>query len=59
MKTKSETLDLTPTWSSLVQTLLVLYTNAGAVGRSHARDELTRMAKLADLYVESQKEDAE
>ncbi len=57
MKEKIGTIDATPTWSGILPALLVLIEN-GSPGASIARDELKRMAQLADLYVASQKEKA-
>lgn len=54
-KTQIGTIDLTPTWEEILSTLLVLIENGDAKGRATARAELTRMAKLADLFVASQK----
>jgi hypothetical protein len=45
------TIDLTPTWEQILPTLLVLFKDGNAKGRAAVTEELTRMAKLADLYV--------
>ncbi len=42
------TLDLTPTWSGLLPALLAAYENGGTTGRQIAREELTRLARIAD-----------
>jgi hypothetical protein len=49
------TIDLTPTWSEILPTWLTVVRDANAKGQEAALAELTRMAKLADLYVASQK----
>lgn len=49
------TVDLTPTWSEILPTLLTVYRDASPVGQGAALTELRRMAVLADLYVASQK----
>lgn len=48
-------IDLTPKWSDMVTVLELLFVDGNPTARAHARAELTRMAKLADLYVEAQK----
>ena len=45
-----KTVDLTPTWREILPALLALVNNP--VTREDALMELSRMAKLADLYVE-------
>lgn len=50
-----ESVDVTPTWEEITPTLLAILQNGQAEGRDFALKELLRMAKLADLYVESQK----
>jgi len=52
----TETIDLTPSWEGLLPVLLHLLQGETSDSRKVASDELTRMAKLADLYVASQKE---
>ncbi len=42
------TIDLTPTWSQMLSTLLFLYEEGTPEGRANATAELQRMAKLAD-----------
>ena len=46
-----ETIDITPTWSGILPVLLLLLESGSAKGRADARDELARMAKLADIAV--------
>lgn len=50
-----EYIDLTPTWSEILPTLLLIYTDATAEGRAGALTELKRMAEIADAYVAEQK----
>ena len=50
------TIDLTPTWRAIVPLLIEGLTNGTPEGNRIAREELHRMAGLADKYVESQKE---
>ena len=45
------TIDVTPTWSGILQILLATYRDGSARGQQLALAELYRMAKLADLYV--------
>jgi hypothetical protein len=49
------TVDLTPTWEEMVQTLLMLLMNGNSEGRETAQVEIMRMAGLADRYVASTK----
>ena len=51
-------IDMTPTWEGLLPYLLVIMRDGTFSAQQTARKELTRMAKLADLYVESQKLEA-
>ena len=55
-KTKQESLDCTPTWSDVWRIYAEAYRNGDTfTGREAAEKELTRMAALADKYVESKK----
>jgi hypothetical protein len=45
-------IDVTPTWSQILPALLALLESGTAEGRRTARDELERMAALADRLVE-------
>jgi hypothetical protein len=48
----TETIDITPTWEGLLQSLLYLHTDGTtAEARTVALEELTRMARLADQFV--------
>lgn len=44
------TIDLTPTWVSLLPMLLASYTDGNDKGRAIALEELKRMATAADAY---------
>lgn len=50
-----KTIDLTPTWEQALVAFLLLFESGNQDGRVVAMGELKRMAKLADLYVASQK----
>ena len=53
---KEETMDLTPTWAGVLPAMLLIYSSGGtAAAQQNATAELTKMAKLADLYVEHHK----
>ena len=46
-------INLTPTWEGILPALLAVVTNGETVeARKTAEDELRRMARLADAYVE-------
>lgn len=42
-------IDMTPTWSEILGTLLQVRDHGDAKGRTYATGELQRMAKLADI----------
>lgn len=46
-----QTINLTPTWEGILPGLLAALTDGGPEGQQIAREELTRMAKIADAYV--------
>ena len=46
-----ETINLTETWESLVPAFLALIENGNPKGRAWAIEEITRMAKAADIAV--------
>ena len=54
--THVRTIDMTPTWAGILPVLLLCVENSSPEGAQIAREELLRMAKLADLYVASQTE---
>jgi hypothetical protein len=43
-------IDMTPTWSEILPTYLLILRDATEEGKKAAVEELTRMAKIADLY---------
>lgn len=47
-----ETIDVTPTWSGLLPTLLVLLQDANEEGKKTTKKELQRMANAADNFNE-------
>lgn len=52
IKVKVGTIDLAPSWESILPVLLEIYSNAeSSTGKSAALSELKRMAMIADLYV--------
>jgi hypothetical protein len=53
-----QTIDMTPTWTGIVGLMILVLQNEDASPQSHkgARDELYRMAGLADLYVAEHKQ---
>ena len=62
MDSETTTIDLTPTWEQILPSLILVYDQSLVVGSDNAGKnqmyvltELTKMAKLADLYVKSQK----
>lgn len=54
-KVQVGTVDLTPTWSGILPALLAVLEDGNAEGKKIAKDELKKMAKVADMYVENQK----
>ena len=54
MTKRIEYVNVIPTWSGLLPTLLVLVTEGNPEGQKVAREELARMAKAADLAVAQQ-----
>jgi hypothetical protein len=49
------TIDCTPTWSGILSALLALIEDGNPEGRTKAVQELRNMAKVADMYVELNK----
>lgn len=47
-KTKIGTIDLTPTWKAILPVLLHALADGSPLGQRLAKEELTRMAALAD-----------
>lgn len=53
---ETKTIDMTPTWQSLVLTMARLYVDGDSFeSRRIAQEELTRMARIADEYVAEKK----
>lgn len=46
-----KTIDITPTWTEILPALVMLVKNGGTA-KNAGIDELYKMAKLADLYVQ-------
>lgn len=55
MPAEPKMIDMTPTWESLVSTLILLIQTGGREAQQVAKEELTRMAKAADAYIAIQK----
>lgn len=49
-------IDVTPTWSQILSTLLYVHEEGTAEGRRFAFEELQRMATLADEHVRAVRE---
>lgn len=54
-KTLIGTIDCTPSWSAVTPGLLDLYAGGTWQQKSDVRDEMMKMARLADLYVAEHK----
>jgi hypothetical protein len=52
-----KTIDMTPTWEQLLQALLAVYESGTAEGRAMALKEMQRMARAADKFNASVKEE--
>lgn len=52
---KSQTINVTPTWEAILPLLLAVYTDGNFTGRKESEAELRRMAQLADRYVAEHK----
>lgn len=50
-----QTIDITPTWSAILPVLISLIEDGSDKGRANAKEELQRMAELADAYVAQEK----
>ena len=48
-------IDMTPTWAEILPALLMVLEDGTPKGRAEVKEELRRMAAIADLYVKSQK----
>lgn len=51
-------IDMTPSWEGILPYLLTIMRDGTMEGRRMAREELQRMAKLADRYAETQRVEA-
>lgn len=47
-----QTIDTTPTWSSILPVLVAVIEDSNAIGKINAIKELERMAKIADKHIE-------
>ena len=52
----TKTIDMTPSWEGAVSYLILILESGTSEGKQIAKEELRRMAKLADLYAESVKD---
>ena len=56
MEYTGETVDLTPTWSGILPALIAILRNGETVeAQKTAEDELAKMARLADAFVEARR----
>lgn len=51
-------IDITPTWAATTIALILIIENGDEEGKAFAKEELLKMAKLADLYAASKKDGA-
>lgn len=51
MTHKTETVDITPTWSGIVPALLIMLKSDSHAAREVAEAEMHRMARLADKMI--------
>lgn len=51
-----EVIDMTPTWTDILPTLLVIMRDSSPRGQREAETQLRNMARLADLAVKALKE---
>jgi len=58
MVKKTETIDITPTWSSLLPYMLAVLEDGSDKSKKIMKDNLKRMAYAADLLVEQEKDKA-
>jgi hypothetical protein len=52
----TQTIDVTPSWEGVLPYLITIIENGSFEGHRLAREELHRMARLADLAVRMKKE---
>lgn len=55
IENKGRTIDVTPSWESMIPVLVMLIENSNAKGRATAIDELTRLARFADSVIAESK----
>lgn len=53
---KTHTIDITPTWRSILPVLVLAVEQGTPEGRRIALEELNRMADIADEYIKTTKE---
>jgi hypothetical protein len=53
---QSGSVDITPTWEATLPLLLAVITDGTPEGQAVAREELTRMARIADHCIANHKE---
>lgn len=51
MNADNNTIDMTPTWEGIIMSLLVLYTDGTADARGKAKEQIIRVAKIADTAI--------
>ena len=51
-----EEIDATPTWEAVLPLILEILRSGSEYAKAQAREELLRMAKLADKYVAAERE---
>jgi hypothetical protein len=57
MEMQTQTVDITPTWSEILPSILILHKSQSQNARELAVSELERMARLADKWVAHMKQD--
>jgi hypothetical protein len=53
--TRRKTVDVTPSWENIVPALIALIESGSETAKAAGVIELTRMAQIADRYVETEK----
>jgi hypothetical protein len=53
-----KSINLTPTWEGILPALLAVLEDGTETGKKLAREELKRMAKIADFYIKANKRQA-
>lgn len=57
MPAEQKTIDVTPTWSEMLDFMLHLLENSTGKANQNVRKEFARMAATADAYIASQKKE--